>query len=236
METPGIARRALAAGRPARVDRSASRAAIRVWLVEDNRNYRELLARTLNDVPNIVCVRDFGAAEDALRALAHCRPPAVILLDVELPGLSGLQAAARLKRLAPSTRTIMLTVSDDPQTIAEAISAGAAGYLLKPSPLDKIVESICDVHARGAALAPVAARSLIELFRHAAPSWQQYHFTPREQKVLELMSRGLVLKEIASQLELSFHTVDTHVHNIYAKLDVHTRTAAVVKALRNHFF
>jgi DNA-binding NarL/FixJ family response regulator len=228
-ERPPKAQRA-AAGKP------AAPMPVGVWLVEDNHTFRNTVARVLNQAAGIECGRHFADSESALTALEDGAVPDVVLLDVELPGLNGLEAVRRIKSLSPSTRVVMLTVFDDHDKVFRAICAGASGYLLKTSPVEKIIESIHEVMAGGAAMTPRVARSVLDMFTKLSAPRQDYGLTGREQKILELMTQGLIKKEIADQLGLSYHTVDTHLRNIYTKLHVHTRTGAVSKALKERLF
>jgi len=216
--------------------KSAAERPIIVWLVEDNHTFRGTVARVLNQVHDVECRNHFSNSEEALEGLAEGAVPDVILLDVELPGMSGIEAVGRIKSISPATRVIMLTVFDDHNKIFKAICAGASGYLLKTSPVEKIVESIREVHAGGAPMTPRVARSVLDMFGRLSVPRQEYNLTSREQKILELMTQGLIKKEIADQLSLSYHTVDTHLRNIYTKLHVHTRTGAVAKALKERLF
>jgi DNA-binding NarL/FixJ family response regulator len=210
--------------------------AISVWLIEDNHTFRHTIARVLNQVAGLECPRHFANSEDALQTLAEGLVPDVVLVDVELPGLDGIEAVRRIKALSPTTRLIMLTVFDDHDKIFRAICAGASGYLLKTSPVEKIVESIREVYSGGAPMTPSIARSVLDMFGQLSVPHQDYGLTQREQTILELMTQGLLKKEIADRLSISFHTVDTHLRNIYAKLHVNTRTGAVVKALKEKLF
>jgi DNA-binding NarL/FixJ family response regulator len=210
--------------------------AIIVWLVEDNHTFRNTIVRVLNQVGDIVCPHSFSDAESALESLADSNVPEVVLVDVELPGIDGIEAVRRIKSLSPATRIIMLTVFDDHKKIFKALCAGASGYLLKTSPIEKIVESIRDVYAGGASMTPRVARSVLDMFNHLMAPHQDYGLTAREQNILELMTEGLLKKEIADRLSLSYHTVDTHLRNVYAKLHVNTRSGAVAKALRERLF
>jgi DNA-binding NarL/FixJ family response regulator len=158
------------------------------------------------------------------------------MLDVELPGMNGIEAVRRIKAVSPSTRIIMLTAFDSHEKIFKAICAGATGYLLKTSSAEKIVESIHEVHAGGAPMTPQVARSVLDMFARLSVPQHDYGLTVRERRILELMIQGLIKKEIAAELSLSYHTVDTHLRNIYAKLQVHTRTGAVAKALKEGLF
>jgi DNA-binding NarL/FixJ family response regulator len=207
-----------------------------VWLVEDNHSFRRTIVRVLNQAQDLQCSHDFSSSEEALDELTRGAVPDVILLDVELPGLNGLEAVKRIKSISPSSRVIMLTVFDDHDKIFKSLCAGASGYLLKTSPMEKIIESVREVHDGGAPMTPRVARSVLDMFTRTAQPHKDYGLTTREEKILELMTQGLIKKEIAEQLSLSYHTVDTHLRNIYTKLHVHTRTAAVSKALKERLF
>ena len=209
---------------------------ITVWLVEDNESFRNTVARALGQVPFLECPHRFPNAEEALDALEDGAVANVILLDVELPGMNGVEAVARIKSLSPSTRVIMLTVVDSDNKIFNAICAGASGYLLKTSPAQKIIDAIQEVHVGGAPMTPQIARSVLEMFSRFSLPTNEYRLTNRERMILELMVQGLIKKEMADRLSLSYHTVDTYLRNIYAKLHVHTRTGAVAKALKERLF
>lgn len=210
--------------------------AITVWLIEDNDAFRRTVARILSQFPGLECSRHFSNSEDALEALVEGTVADVVLLDVELPGMNGLEAVKRIKSISPATRVVMLTVFDSHEKIFKAICAGASGYLLKTSPAEKIVESIREAYAGGAPMTPQVARSVLDMFSRLSTPHEDYRLTRREQNILELMIEGLIKKEIADRLSLSYHTVDTHLRNIYTKLHVHTRTGAVAKALKERLF
>jgi DNA-binding NarL/FixJ family response regulator len=217
--------------------KTAAERTISVWLVEDNHSFRRTIVRVFEHVDDVRCTRHFSNSEEALDELTRGAVPDVILLDVELPGMNGIDAVQRMKAMSPATRVIMLTVFDDHDKIFKAVCAGASGYLLKTSPMERIIESVREAHAGGAPMTPRVARSVLEMFsRLGAPPHQAYGLTGREQEILELMAQGLLKKEIADRLTLSYHTVDTHLRNIYVKLHVNTRTAAVAKALKERLF
>jgi len=209
---------------------------VTVWLVEDNATYRKTIATAINQLPDVRCSNAFASCEDALAALKPAEGPDVILLDLGLPGLSGLDGIAQFKALSPKTAIIILSALDDQQKVFKAICAGASGYLLKASPLAKIKEAIQDVLHGGSPLSPQVARSVLNMFSSLAPAKQDYGLSPREAQVLQLMIEGLLMKEIAARLEVSYHTVDTHLRNIYGKLHVQTRSHAVAKALKERLF
>ena len=208
----------------------------RIWLVEDNDSFRNALARTINNHAKLDCERDFSSCEDALAALTPESAPEVILLDVRLPGMSGIDGIKRFKETAPNTRIVMLTMFDDHDKVFKSICAGASGYLLKTASKDKIAEAIHEALEGGAPMNAQIARMVLERFSQMAAPRDDFGLTEREEEVLELMVRGLIKKEIADQLAVSYHTIDTHLRHIYQKMRVHTRTGAVAKAMKKGLF
>lgn len=215
---------------------SVSSAAVNVWLIEDNDAFRNALVRVIRHGESMDCPRTFSSCEEALKALAAESPPEVILLDVGLPGMSGIEGIKHIKATAPATHVIMLTMFDDHDKVFKSICAGASGYLLKTAAPEKITEAIQEVLAGGAPMNARVAKSVLDMFARLAAPQADYGLTSREKEVLEQMVRGLIKKEIADQLSLSYHTIDTHLRNIYQKLHVHTRTGAVAKALKEKLF
>ena len=213
-----------------------SRQPVSVWLIEDNHIFRNTVARALARVDGVECSQHFANAEDALDALLRGGVPDVVLLDVELPGQNGIEAVRKIKSISPATRVVMLTVFDDHEKVFKSICAGASGYLLKTSPVDRIVESIHEALSGGAPMTPHVASAVLKMFSQFAQPKQDYGLTTREQEILELMTKGLIKKEIADHLSCSYHTVDTHLRNIYTKLHVHSRSSAVAKALKERLF
>jgi DNA-binding NarL/FixJ family response regulator len=207
-------------------------APIDVWLIEDNAAFRRSVARTIERQPGFRCEQAFPCCEDALIALQQLAKPKVILLDVGLPGIDGISAIPQLRQRAPEVAIVILTVFEDEEKIVRAISAGASGYLLKTAPAEEIMRAIREVLAGGAPMNGRIARRVLEMFSRLAPRHTDYHLTEREREILHLMVGGFIKKEIADQLGLSVHTVDTHLRNIYSKLEVNTRTGAVAKALK----
>jgi DNA-binding NarL/FixJ family response regulator len=203
-----------------------------VWLIEDHADSRRVLARVLNRAATMECPCAFGSCEDALKALPSAKPPDVILLDIGLPGMNGIEGISRLKSLAPNTHVIILTVYDDQEKVFNAICAGASGYLLKNTDEEAIAVAVNEVMEGGSPINPRVARLVLNKFAmQAAPARQAYGLSSREREVLELMVQGLIKKEIADRLSLSYHTVDNHLRSIYTKLQVHTRGGAVAKAV-----
>jgi DNA-binding NarL/FixJ family response regulator len=215
---------------------SIAAATTNVWLIEDNDAFRSALARVIEDSEGMDCPHTFSSCEEALKALAVESRPEVILLDVGLPGMSGIEGIRLIKATAPATHVIMLTMFDDHDKVFKSICAGASGYLLKTAAPESITEAIQEVLTGGAPMNARVARSVLDMFAKFAAPQADYGLTCREKEVLELMVRGLIKKEIAEQLSLSYHTIDAHLRNIYQKLHVHTRTGAVAKALKERLF
>ena len=205
---------------------------ISVWLIEDNATFRRTVMRALDQEDGFQCLGGFASCEDALAALSHRPAPQAVLLDVGLPGMSGLEGIAPLRERAPKAALIVLTVFEDDDKIFRAICAGASGYLLKTASVEEIASAIRAALAGGASMNGRIARRVLDMFARFAPTRGDYGLTPREIQILESMVKGKTKKEIAAILDLSFHTVDTHLRNIYQKLEVNTRTGAVAKALK----
>jgi DNA-binding NarL/FixJ family response regulator len=204
---------------------------VNVWLVEDHKTYGERLMRALNRIDGIRCEQLFTACEDALAALAKNAAPAVLLLDVGLPGMGGIEGLGLLRQRAPSTALVILTVFEDDDRIFRAICAGAAGYLLKTSGIEDIGSAIRTAAAGGSPINPTIARRVLEMFSKANPPARDYHLTPREQEILEVLVQGKTIKEAADALKISFYTADEYVRKVYEKLQVRSRSSAVAKAV-----
>lgn len=205
---------------------------ITVWLIEDHTQYRQMIAWQINQISDLRCTREFSTCEEALAALKREPVPQVILSDLGLPGMNGIEGIRAIKALSPATNIVMLTVHDDHHKVFGAICAGASGYLLKHASEETITSAIHEVLNGGAPMNPRVARLVLERFarQNAAPS-AQYGLSMREKQILELMVQGLIKKEIADVLGISFHTVNNQLRNIYDKLQVHTRSGAVAKVL-----
>lgn len=207
-------------------------AAITVWLVEDDAMYRETLVDLISEADGLRVGRAFGSSDEAVSALGTQFAPEVVLMDIGLPGMSGIEGARRLQELSPATQVVMLTVHEDDHAVFSAICAGASGYLLKNATAGQIVSAVKEVHRGGIAFTPPVARKVLRLFQKFTPSDGQYGLTEREKQILQLMEEGHTRVRIAEELHLSAHTVDTHIANIYAKLHVHSGIEAVAKAIR----
>lgn len=205
---------------------------IQVWLIEDHKTYGERLARALNRLDGIACPRRFTACEDAFAALTSETPPHVLLLDVGLPGINGIDALAQLRQLAPMTAIVILTVFEDDDKIFRAICAGAAGYLLKTSSTEDIAAAIRSAATGGSPINPTIARRVLDMFSQANPPRKDYGLTPREKEILQHLVQGQSTKEAAAQLEISYHTADGYIRDIYEKLQVNTRSGVVAKAVK----
>jgi DNA-binding NarL/FixJ family response regulator len=203
-----------------------------IWIIEDHSAFRRTLVRVLNAEDGLQCTRDFDSCEKALAALAHDAAPDLVLLDVGLPGMSGLDGIRLIKERSHNALVVILTVFEDDDKVFSAICAGAAGYLLKTSSVTEITQAVRDALAGGSPMTSRIARRVLDMFSKLAPKQTDYGLSDREKEILQLMTTGLIKKEIADRLTLSVHTVDTYLRRIYEKLEVNTRTGAVAKALK----
>ena len=203
-----------------------------IWIVEDNAFFRKCLVELINSETDLICSCSFNSCEKTLQQLEFGIHPSIILLDIGLPGMTGLEGIQKFKQITPSTQIIILTVHDDHDSIFQAICAGAAGYLLKNSSGDKIIEAIHDVQKGGSPINAQIARKVLTTFTALNSPSPDYKLTNREREILQHMIDGLTKKEIGEKLFLSHHTIDTHVRRIYNKLHVNKRSSAVSKALK----
>ncbi len=207
-------------------------AVIRIMVVEDNAEYRSVIALAIEDASGMSLTGAFGTTEIALRTLkniAESKRPDVVLLDLRLPGLSGLDAIPLFHATSPKTRIIVLSQSDAPEDIMQAISAGVSGYLLKGARLTEITEGIRTVSQGGGSLDKNIAQFILTQMT-AKKSGDANDLTEREYEILILLGKGCVKKEIATQLGIGYSTVDTHVSHIYKKLGVSNAPSAVSQA------
>lgn len=213
---------------------------IKIMLVEDNPEFRDVVAFTLSDEPDIELQSQFGTADFALRSLQDLsarKVPDLILLDLHLPGTSGLEAIPWFKEAVPDAEIIILTQSDREEDVLRAISAGASGYLLKESTLNQITAGIRTVMNGGATLDPLMAKYLINHHKkHPEQQAEQRLLSPRELEILHCIADGKLQKEIAAALNISPKTVDTHIRHIYEKLNVKNAPAAVAEAYKTGLF
>ena len=203
--------------------------AIAVSIVEDDAQARKILAGWITRASGFRLAGDWGDAESALSHLAE-RKPHVVLMDINLPGMSGVEAVKRLKPNLPETQFVMLTVYEDADHIYNALAAGATGYLLKQTPRAELLNALEEVHRGGSPMTSNIARKVVQSFRQNAGSVSDGEgLSPREQEVLDLLARGYLYKEIAERLNISVPTVNTYVRRMYEKLHVRSRAQAVAK-------
>ncbi|MCX6120022.1 MAG: response regulator transcription factor [Ignavibacteriales bacterium] len=212
------------------IKRSTKRAEI--WIVEDNIFFQKCLIELINSETDLKCSQSFNSCEKTLQQLELGTHPNIILLDIGLPGMSGLEGIQKFRQLAPSTQIIIITVHEDSDSIFQAICAGAAGYLLKESSGEKIIEAIRDVQKGGSPINAQIARKVLTAYAALNTPSPNYDLTNREREILLHMINGLTKKEIGEKLSLSHHTIDTHVRKIYDRLHVNKRSSAVAKALK----
>ena len=205
---------------------------ITVALVEDDSDLRDSIARYVGGSPGFSGVGAFGCAEDALAKLPALLPN-VVLMDINLPGISGIQGAARLKALVPAIPIVMLTVYEDSNQVFQALAAGASGYLVKSASPEKLLEAIREVHAGGSPMSSHIARKVVESFQRLGSSPQNAeNLSAREQQVLQCLAEGLSYKQIADKMAISIDTVRTYIRRTYEKLHVRSRSEAIVKFLQ----
>jgi DNA-binding NarL/FixJ family response regulator len=202
---------------------------IHVALVEDDDEIRQTLALIINGTPGFKCSHTFSNAEAAVEKLPR-EYVNVVLMDIELPGASGIEAVKQLKPEMPDTDFLMLTVKQDDESVFASVCAGASGYLLKDTPPSELLLSIEEVSRGGAPMSANIARKVIQSFYNVTPS----PLSDRETEILRLLSDGMNYRSIATQLYLSPHTVKTHIKNIYKKLHVNTRAEAVKRAIKDN--
>jgi DNA-binding NarL/FixJ family response regulator len=207
----------------------SSAVAIRVSIVEDDAPVREILAGWVRRAHGLECVSDFGSAEKALVKLPT-EKPAVVLMDINLPGMTGVECVRRLKPMIPETQFVMLTVYEDSDHLFNALAVGATGYLLKQTPREELLQALRDVSQGGSPMSSNIARKVVQSFRRPAADLDGVEdLTPREREVLQLLACGDLYKEIADHLGVSIPTVNSHVRRIYEKLHVRSRAQAVAK-------
>ena len=200
---------------------------ISVAIVEDEARVRAQLVTTLNEAPGFKCQGVFSSGEEGLREIPR-QPPDVVLMDINLPKMSGVECTFRLKRLVPKVQIVMLTVYEDSEQVFKALEMGANGYLLKRTPPDEILKAVTEVYRGGAPMSGCVARQVVQAFaKPANPGLPG--LSPREAEVLALVAKGYINKEIADQLALSLETVRSYLKSAYDKLHVRSRTEAAMK-------
>jgi DNA-binding NarL/FixJ family response regulator len=202
---------------------------IRVSIVEDDSRIRESLLGILEGVPGFHCLKTYCTGEEALEGIPQQKPD-IVLMDIKLPKMSGIECVARLKEKVPGLPIVMLTVFEDSDKVFKALEAGACGYLVKRMPPQDLLEALRQVQSGGAPMTGRVARMVVQSFQRMGTSKKETeNLTPRELEILELLAKGDLCKEIADKLGLSLRTVHTHLKNIYEKLHVRSRTQAVLK-------
>lgn len=202
---------------------------IKFSVVEDQRDMRESLIKFLEGVAELRCVGSHADARDALRKIP-AEAPDVVLMDINMPGMNGIECVSQLKKSCPSIDVLMLTTYDDGDLIFDALRAGANGYLLKNMRREDLVEAVRQVHAGGAPMSFQVARKVINHFHQPRKNNSEVDkLTSRETEILRLLAKGLAYKQIASQLGITISTIRTHIRAVYEKLHVHTRTEAAMK-------
>jgi DNA-binding NarL/FixJ family response regulator len=208
------------------------RGPITVSVIEDQPEIREGLAALIGGTPGYRCSGAFGSMEEALAGIDRLQPM-VALVDLGLPGMSGIEGIRALKARFPQLLVLVLTIYDDDERIFDAICAGACGYLLKKTAPARLLESIKEVVDGGAPMSPEVARRVIDLFRDIRPpAHADYHLTPHETRLLKLLVDGYNYKSAAEELHVSINTISFHMRRVYEKLQVHSKSEAVAKALR----
>jgi len=207
---------------------------ISVSIVEDDARVRASLAKLIDGAPGFRCVSNHSSAEDALKEIPRFKPN-VVLMDINLPGINGVECSRQLKPQLPATQIIMLTVYQNTEHIFNALAAGATGYMLKQTPPAELLAAIKDVFAGGSPMSGHIARKIVQSFQQPvsnAPEAQS--LSPREAEVLDLLAKGFLYKEIAESMKVTYATVHTHIRHIYEKLHVRSRTEAVAKHLNQN--
>ena len=206
---------------------------IKVAIVEDLRDIREGLAQLINATPGFRCTGVYASMEEAIEKIPQNLPD-LVLSDIGLPGMDGISGIAILKERFPELLILMLTVYDDNERIFDALCAGACGYLLKKTPWPKLVDALKEAVEGGSPMSPEVARRVINLFREIKPPKEaSYELTPHEVRLLRMLVEGHSYKTAANELKVSVNTIKFHLRHIYNKLQVHTKSEAVAKALRH---
>ncbi|MDX1741016.1 MAG: response regulator transcription factor [Rhodothermales bacterium] len=203
-----------------------------IWLVEDNAMFRQAVSTLIDETTGLRCDHCFDGCEPALEALRGGDLPDLVLMDIGMPGMDGITGVGEVKKVAPALPVMMLTVHQDNDKIFQAICNGASGYMLKSSPKDELIAGVRTVLDGGAAMDGQIARRVLEMFASMSLPKADYGLSDREKEILQHLVQGQSKKEIAGELFLSPHTIDSHLRNIYAKLHVHNRSGAIAKALK----
>lgn len=207
-------------------------AVMNIWVVEDDAGYRRTLQRLLNREVEMTCAQVFASCASLFEALDVEPMPDLILMDLGLPGMSGVSGIQTLAKRVPDVAVVVLTVFSAKEKVMEALDAGAAGYLLKSATPQEIVRGLQQVFEGGAALSPAVAKTVLSEMRHHQPA-EDFALSMREMEVLKFLAEGLAAKQIADELSVSYFTVNFHIKNLYKKLEVQSQSGAVAKAFRS---
>jgi DNA-binding NarL/FixJ family response regulator len=208
---------------------------IPVWLVDDSEHFSRTASSILNDSSEVECTRVFSRCENAIEALEkETNPPRVILLDIEMPGMGGIEAIKPLMKLAPDARILMMTAYDDDDYIRDALASGASGYLLKTSSVGEFIKAIQSADEGGTPIHPMVFTKLVKMIAQEPPPSPNPELTLREIEILGLIKDGLDDRQIAVKLGMRYNTVLYHTKNIHDKFGVHSRRELIVKALKAH--
>jgi len=206
---------------------------IKILIVEDDSAVREGLKMLIGGSEGYNCVAACQSAEDALKVIPQLLPD-VVLMDINLPGMNGIECVICIKSAYPEIQVMMLTVFDNTEEIYKSLAAGATGYLLKKTPPAKLLEAISELVNDGSPMSGEIARKVVQTFlKPALPQFPEANLTPREEEILSYLAKGYLYKEIANALFINIETVRTHIHRIYQKLQVRTRTEVLLKCI-NH--
>jgi len=205
---------------------------ITVSIVDDEKDLRQSIATFVNGSPGFKCISSYANAQDALEHLPTERPD-VVLMDIHMKGMDGIECVERLKAIVPEIQIVMLTVYEDTDQIFKALAVGASGYLLKRLSPSKLLQAIREVHAGGSPMSSSIARKVVASFQKTGKETEkQTNLSPREQMVLDCLAKGFTYKQIAGELDISIDTIRTYIRRVYEKLHVQSRTEAVAKYLR----
>ncbi|MBU0473620.1 MAG: response regulator transcription factor [Bacteroidetes bacterium] len=207
---------------------------INVWLIEDNLAYSNTISKLINNTSGMKCLKVFSMCEDSIKNFSPEELPDVVLLDIGLPGINGIQCIGKLKQISTDIQIVILTVYDDNDKLFDALCSGASGYLLKDSSPEKIISSIKEVKMGGAPMNMLIANKVLKMFSSFKQTKSDYGLTDREREILQYIVDGLTKQQIADKIFLSFHTVNTHIKNIYNKLHVHSRSGVVTKVFKEN--
>ena len=207
---------------------------IKIGIVEDDEILRETLVDIINDSDAFTCLFNYSSAEEAHDYLDKNELPDIVLHDIDLPGMNGIDSCKTIKAISPSVKILILTIFDDDEKVFNAIRNGAEGYVLKDSNEDRLLGFLTDIYKGGSAMSPFIASKVLKSFSEKSKSSNDYGLTEREIEILKLLTNGLSKKQLANEMHVSFHTVDTHLKNIYSKLHVHSQIELISKVFKEN--